>query len=100
MFARYGGEEFALSLSGYTAIEAAALGNKLRKSLEIQNLHSAEGDIPVTFSMGVAEAIQEAKETVDQLLIKADKALYSAKQSGRNQVHVYTEDNSVSFISI
>ncbi|MFL2105342.1 histidine kinase N-terminal 7TM domain-containing protein [Desemzia sp. FAM 23991] len=92
VFARYGGEEFALSLSGYTAIEAAALGNKLRKSLEIQNLHSAEGDIPVTFSMGVAEAIQEAKETVDQLLIKADKALYSAKQSGRNQVHVYTED--------
>lgn len=90
VFARYGGEEFALSLNGYTALEAELLGNNLRKQLERQSLDSSEGNIPVTLSMGVAEAITGTKETVDQLLNKADKALYSAKQSGRNQVHVYT----------
>lgn len=92
VFARYGGEEFALSLKGCTAAEAEVLGNRLRKSLENQKLHSSEGIIPVTFSMGVAEAIQGTMETVDQLLNRADKALYLAKQAGRNQVHIYTED--------
>jgi diguanylate cyclase (GGDEF)-like protein len=92
IFARYGGEEFALSLNGYTALEAEFLGNRLRKSLAIQILQTSEGTIPVTFSMGVAEAIQDTQETVDQLLNKADKDLYSVKQSGHNQVKVYTED--------
>ncbi|MGB6179016.1 histidine kinase N-terminal 7TM domain-containing protein [Carnobacterium sp.] len=91
VFARYGGEEFALSLNGYTALEAELLGNKLRKSLEKQNLHSSEGVIPVTLSMGVAETTQDTLETIGQLLNKADKALYSAKNSGRNQVQIYKE---------
>lgn len=92
VFARYGGEEFALSLSGYTALEAELLGNRLRESLTKQILQTSEGAIPVTFSMGVAEAILDMPETVDQLLNKADKALYLAKQSGRNQVKVYAKD--------
>ncbi|MBM6615861.1 diguanylate cyclase [Desemzia sp. RIT804] len=92
VFARYGGEEFALYLKGYTAAEAEVLGNRLRKSLEGQILHSSEGNIPATFSMGIAETIHGTMETVDQLLNKADKALYSAKQAGRNQVHIYMED--------
>lgn len=89
IFARYGGEEFALSLNGYTATEAELLGNKLRKSIEGQSLSSSKGLISVTFSMGIAQAIPNKAETIDQLLNKADKALYSAKQAGRNQVHIY-----------
>ncbi|SEL14434.1 diguanylate cyclase (GGDEF) domain-containing protein [Carnobacterium iners] len=89
IFARYGGEEFALSLNGYTAVEAELLGNRLRESLEGQSLYSSKGIISVTFSMGVAQAVPDKIETIDQLLNKADKALYSAKQAGRNQVHVY-----------
>ena len=92
VFARYGGEEFALYLNGYTAEQAEVLGNRLRKSLKKQDLHSSVGVIPVTFSMGIAQAIQGTMETVAQVLNKADKALYSAKQAGRNQVHIYTED--------
>lgn len=91
VFARYGGEEFAFYLSGYTAKEAEELGNNMRKDLAQQVFRSSKGDIPVTFSMGVAESSHETIETTDQLLNKADKALYAAKQAGRNQVQVYAE---------
>lgn len=65
IFARYGGEEFSLSLNRYTAPETEFLGNRLRKSLATQILQTSEGAIPVTFSMGVAEAILDMSETVD-----------------------------------
>lgn len=92
IFARYGGEEFAFYLNGQTVADAEALGKKLQINLKNQYLHTSEGDIPVTFSMGVAQAIQNKIETVDQLLNKADKALYSAKHAGRNQIHIHEED--------
>ncbi len=63
----------------------------MRSHLETQSLHTTAGDISVTLSFGVAEAMKETEETLFQLLNKADKALYSAKQEGRNRVHVYTE---------
>ncbi|WP_144513699.1 histidine kinase N-terminal 7TM domain-containing protein [Bacillus sp. FJAT-22090] len=89
-FARYGGEEFVLALKGSTASEGEVLGNLLRKSLEIHPLINTEGIISVTLSFGVAEAMEELEETLSQLLNKADKALYSAKEEGRNRVHVYS----------
>lgn len=45
--------------------------------------------ISVTLSSGVAGATKEIEETLNQLLNKADKALYTAKREGRNQVQVY-----------
>lgn len=89
-FARYGGEEFVLALKGYTASDGEALGNLLRRTLENQPLITTEEVISVTLSFGVAEAMKEVEETLSQLLNKADKALYSAKQEGRNRVHVYS----------
>lgn len=92
LFARYGGEEFVLALKGYTGKEAQPLAEQLRREVEAQPLVTAEGAISVTLSLGVAEATQGAEETLYQLLNKADKALYSAKQDGRNRVHTYEMD--------
>lgn len=88
LIARYGGEEFVLALKGYTLLEGQALADLLCNSVESQPLMTAEGAIRATISCGVAEGTQE---TLYQLLNNADKALYAAKQAGRNRVHVYLE---------
>jgi diguanylate cyclase (GGDEF)-like protein len=89
LFARYGGEEFVIALKERTAIEGEALANQLRKSLETQPLINEGEVISVTLSCGAAEARQVTKQTLNQLLNKADKALYSSKREGRNQVRIY-----------
>ncbi len=90
LFARYGGEEFVLALNYYTLSEGQALANLLCNSVESQPLMTTEGAIRATISCGVAEGTT-GQETLYQLLNNADKALYAAKQAGRNRVHVYLE---------
>ncbi|UUV24483.1 MULTISPECIES: histidine kinase N-terminal 7TM domain-containing protein [Lysinibacillus] len=90
LFARYGGEEFVLALKDYTLLEGQALANMLCNSVESQPLMTAEGAIRATISCGVAEGTK-GQETLYQLLNNADKALYAAKQAGRNRVHVFLE---------
>lgn len=82
--ARYGGEEFAILLP-YTHIEEAQIvGERLRKAVEETPVPIDKGTINVTISMGLAEFGQE--ETGEELFKRADKALYEAKESGRNRV--------------
>jgi diguanylate cyclase (GGDEF)-like protein len=92
LFARYGGEEFVLALKGYTCREAESLAERIRLYLETKPLKIKDINIVATMSFGVAEAETENAETLFDLLNKADKALYSAKASGRNQVKVYHEE--------
>ncbi|MEN3778936.1 GGDEF domain-containing protein [Priestia megaterium] len=91
LFARYGGEEFVLALKGYTSSEAEVLANQLRRHVETQPLRINEETISVTLSLGVAQAAKQENDTLDDLLNKADIALYAAKQNGRNQVRLYEE---------
>lgn len=87
--ARYGGEEFAVLLP-YTKLEEAQLvGERLRKAVEdslitINQDSEEKQTIKVTISMGLAE--YNNVETGEVLFERADKALYEAKTSGRNQV--------------
>lgn len=86
---RYGGEEFAVLLP-YTHIkEAQIVAERLRKAvektqIEINSDNNDSGFINVTISMGLAEFNRE--ETGKELFERADKALYNAKESGRNRV--------------
>ena len=86
---RYGGEEFAVLLP-YTHIqEAQIVGERLRKAVESTPIHindeySDEETISVTISMGLAEF--DNRESGEELFERADKALYEAKESGRNRV--------------
>lgn len=87
--ARYGGEEFAILLP-YTHIEEAKIvGERLRKAVENSSITIYQGtdeekQINVTISMGLAE--YNKTETGEELFERADKALYTAKTNGRNQV--------------
>lgn len=82
--ARYGGEEFAFLL-GYCAIDVAEAKAEFIRQ-QVENLSFSSG-IKVTVSIGVTHLRAEDK-TIEQLFDRADKALYQAKELGRNQVCV------------
>lgn len=85
LFARYGGEEFVIALNGYSQSEGLALANEICTYVAAQCCDTEAGSIPVTISLGVAEASYGTAETLHQLLNNADQALYAAKDAGRNR---------------
>ena len=88
--ARYGGEEFALVLPTTSPGGARLLAEKLRQTvagLNIPHIFPAPG-ASLTISIGLATLIPQAGSSSRQLIMEADKGLYSAKNNGRNQVVV------------
>ena len=84
--ARFGGEEFVALLPGAPLHEAADVAERIRTAiaaLRIASLEAAETP-HVTASLGIA-ALDEHTDTVDQLLQRADGAMYAAKLEGRNR---------------
>ena len=80
--ARFGGEEF-VSILPATDIKAAQLvTDKLRELIATSNFHFREEAVKITVSAGFAEV--KDNEDEENLFIRADKALYKAKESGRN----------------
>jgi diguanylate cyclase (GGDEF)-like protein len=83
---RYGGEEMAVILPEAGIEDARALAERLRAALEARPFRTAKGEtIRVTASFGVA-AFSDERATSDALVAAADKALYAAKEGGRNCV--------------
>ncbi|GAB4115515.1 MAG: hypothetical protein OHK0050_20830 [Roseiflexaceae bacterium] len=83
IFARYGGEEFAFLLPNTTQSEAVLVAERIRQQIANQTIIYDHASITCTVSIGVATF--EAETTPDKLLIAADKALYQAKNSGKNR---------------
>jgi diguanylate cyclase (GGDEF)-like protein len=81
---RLGGEEFALLLEGRSLDQAAIIAELLRARMAALCFDSENGEITLTCSFGVSE--RHAGESIDDLLKRADVALYAAKTSGRNRV--------------
>ncbi len=83
--ARYGGEEFIVLMPQTDLAGARLLGDRLREHVE----SNVFGDVHVTVSAGIAEA--KHGEDTHSLLSRADKALYRAKDAGRNCIRVDEE---------
>lgn len=90
---RYGGEEFSILLPFTKINEAQMVAERLRKTIESKvidiskvNPDSDTKEIQVTLSLGIYE--MQADDSDEDLLKKADKALYQAKNTGRNKVVV------------
>ena len=85
--ARYGGEEFVLALVDTGAAGARVVAETLRR--EIEEASGRRGR-PLTVSIGVATFPDDAGSR-DELLDKADWAMYAAKRAGRNQVLAFSD---------
>ena len=82
--ARYGGEEFLLILDNTDKQQAFLVAERIRKTVEEYSYLFNGKIIPVTISLGAATFDQ--KESLENLQERADKALYKAKNQGRNIV--------------
>ncbi|HXV28008.1 MAG TPA: sensor domain-containing diguanylate cyclase, partial [bacterium] len=83
--ARYGGEEFAILLTETSKEDATLLGEKIRAAVENATFFIRREKIKMTLSIGVANLPEDTLD-IENLVQKADQALYQAKRKGRNRV--------------
>ncbi len=80
---RYGGEEFCVLLSGSPMQEAGAVAEHIRKSVEQSGFHS--GDKPITLTISCGYTDFREGDTPDSVFARADRAMYQAKEAGKNR---------------
>jgi diguanylate cyclase (GGDEF)-like protein/PAS domain S-box-containing protein len=90
---RYGGEEFAVCMPSITLHEAAAIAERLRFAVSAEPFDTPAGPVYVTVSIGVAEAAQD-EHGLSNLMARSDRAMYAAKQAGRDRVAVDPEGSA------
>ncbi len=84
---RYGGEEFVVLLNGAAKKGATLLAERIRESIEKGECEAEGNKIKITVSIGVSSL--DIDDEPESLFINADKALYNAKEDGRNCVKFY-----------
>ena len=90
---RYGGEEFALILPNTDEDGAVVIAEKVRRAVESLSIASNSGTVHSTVSLGVAASESRQALTPAAFIDQADRALYKAKQSGRNQVILFSQED-------
>ncbi len=86
LVARYGGEEFAAMMPETTLQDGMAFAEKIRHMIETTTFDTQAGPLNATVSIGVASVPHSRIHSAKELIVAADRALYRAKKSGRNQV--------------
>jgi len=90
---RWGGEEFGLILPATDGVGAMRLVEQIREAVATLRLCDGDGrDFSLTVSAGIAVADPGGKLSADHLFMRADRALYRAKDVGRNNVQVHDSD--------
>jgi diguanylate cyclase (GGDEF)-like protein len=92
--ARYGGEEFAIMALKADADEARKIAERIRKRVEAHRFEADGVSIGVTVSLGIASYPRDASSR-EELIERADQALYKAKESGRNRTVLYSRIKGV-----
>jgi diguanylate cyclase (GGDEF)-like protein len=84
--ARYGGEEFAIILPGITAEQTCLFAEKIRCAAEKIEIEYSQEKVCFTISIGITNTTPTMNTLANMVIETADKALYNAKENGRNQV--------------
>lgn len=87
LIGRWGGEEFVAILRGVTHLELRTIAEKVRMLVERSSLKHANSEIGVTISIGAT--MVSRGDTAEEIIRRADRALYRSKDEGRNRVTVY-----------
>lgn len=93
ILARYGGDEFVILLTNTGEREASRMLDRIQR--EVQSAYIVyEGEkLGITISAGVA-SLQPGMDKTDQIVSQADQAMYAAKNSGRNRMVIFSNDDS------
>lgn len=89
VFYRYGGEEFVAIAYGYEEKELTAVAESLRIAVHNREIDGQK----ISVSIGVAYCGDEQVHNYEKIIDRADKAVYAAKNTGRNKVCEYADDN-------
>jgi diguanylate cyclase (GGDEF)-like protein/PAS domain S-box-containing protein len=90
--ARLGGDEFGVLMERCSIMQATRVANALLDAIRGLQFHWEDKTFNVGVSIGVVP-INETSESITEVLSTADSACYAAKDGGRNQIHVYREDD-------
>ena len=82
---RYGGEEFLVLLPGAGRDDVVQIGERIRRAVSETTVEDGASRLSVTVSLG-ATTFRDAVETPDALVALADRALYEAKDGGRDRL--------------
>ncbi len=93
---RYGGEEFLVVAPGTGLSDAANLADRMRRIIETNRVNWGQQSLAVTVSIGLATWPIERASISEELVTAADKALYAAKESGRNRIAISRNDEIIS----
>jgi diguanylate cyclase (GGDEF)-like protein len=85
---RFGGEEFVIILPHSELEDALLVAERIRVLVETRSVEHGDHVIDVTVSLGLA-CLEGAGESLDDVVAKADRALYAAKEGGRNCIEIY-----------
>jgi diguanylate cyclase (GGDEF)-like protein len=93
VLAKYGGDEFVIILPDSDKVGAFLAADRLREVVEEEPFEGREQQPlgKITLSLGIS-SYPEHGSTLEDLLDRADKALYSAKKTGRNRTVLYSDD--------
>ena len=94
---RFGGEEFVVILTNTDLGDSLRLAEILRRLIEESPVHSEGSDLSVTASIGVA-TLQQGHESHKDIFADADRALYLAKEGGRNRIAYIEDDEAKPFV--
>jgi diguanylate cyclase (GGDEF)-like protein len=99
LIGRYGGDEFIVILPQTSVPEALPLAERIRAQVAAMRMDTDSGQLTLTISIGIAQTMpivldseespQTPSDTVENLLQRADRAMYAAKQAGRNRTMIY-----------
>jgi diguanylate cyclase (GGDEF)-like protein len=90
--ARFGGEEFVVLLRETDELVAAKMADRLKRKIAALRVVSGDQTVKFTTSVGCAVSDERSRD-VEDIIQRADKALYTAKSAGRNRVRVYRESS-------